>query len=46
MDAKVGDAAAQKKGYEPSSDLIQEQDCDTLLIYLPSRLLLFDSSYF
>ncbi|XP_073285201.1 uncharacterized protein [Primulina huaijiensis] len=35
MDAKVGDAAAQKNGYEPSSDLIQEQDCDTLIIYIP-----------
>ncbi|XP_073149561.1 uncharacterized protein [Henckelia pumila] len=35
MDAKVGDAAAQKNTFEPSSDVIQEQDCDTLLIYLP-----------
>ncbi|KZV30573.1 hypothetical protein F511_05723 [Dorcoceras hygrometricum] len=35
MDAKLGDAAAQKNGYnEPNSDLIQEDDCDTLLIYL------------
>ncbi|KAK6163987.1 hypothetical protein DH2020_000851 [Rehmannia glutinosa] len=35
MDAKLGAAATNTNNFEPLSDFVQEEDCDTLLIYLP-----------
>ncbi|KAI3450110.1 hypothetical protein Pfo_006775 [Paulownia fortunei] len=35
MDAKMGAAATHMNSFEPSSDLVQEEECDTLLLYLP-----------
>ncbi|KAK4419710.1 hypothetical protein Salat_2383900 [Sesamum alatum] len=35
MDATTGAAASATNSFEPSSDLIHEEECDTLLLYLP-----------
>ncbi|KAL2238498.1 inactive protein RESTRICTED TEV MOVEMENT 2 [Sesamum indicum] len=35
MDASAGAAASATNSFEPSSDLIHEEECDTLLLYLP-----------
>ncbi|KAG8388875.1 hypothetical protein BUALT_Bualt02G0170700 [Buddleja alternifolia] len=35
MDGKMRAAATHENTFEPTSDLIQEEECDTLLIYLP-----------
>ncbi|KAL0370977.1 UNVERIFIED_CONTAM: hypothetical protein Sangu_0415800 [Sesamum angustifolium] len=35
MDASTGAAAPATNSFEPTSDLIHEEECDTLLLYLP-----------
>ncbi|KAL0435244.1 UNVERIFIED_CONTAM: hypothetical protein Sradi_0232300 [Sesamum radiatum] len=35
MDASAGAALSATNSFEPSSDLIHEEECDTLLLYLP-----------